>query len=148
MGLDITSARPWGETVIDDRYGSYGRIHQVRKWVLEYVEGNPARDVELAYNYANSLSNRAWDDMKIEKCPALINHSDCDGGYISFSYFGIRETSNPMDWADLDKLREELTELKLHREEMPAEVGKSFDDFCKFVLVEDEDDGFEIVNFG
>jgi len=131
-----------------EKFGSYSRIHEIRRWALEHIEGNPAERVEQAYKHFSPESEVAWSQMVIDKCPALINHSDCDGGYLSFEYFGIKDVENRVDWGNLDKLREELQQLKARKAEMPKETRESFEFLCEFVFPEDEDYDFQIVNFG
>ena len=77
---------------------------------------------------------------------AFINHNDSEGGYLSFSQLGIKGTENPIEWNDLDKLREELKEIgKL---DMPEEVREVYVDFERIVnMTEDSESKTVMVIF-
>ena len=130
MGLDIRSS------VKDDKFGSYGRLHILRRWVYEYVEGNKKEDVDLFYTSRGG-------SLKMDICPELLNHSDCDGGYISFLAFGIKRiiSNGELLIGDMDKLAKELLILKKkYYETMPIDVKEVFDDFCSYVFYSEDFD--------
>ena len=126
MGLNIHTLNNDGEKVKDyARYGSYGRIHVLRRWVgndYEKLEGDVYSDHNLIHT----------------NFPALINHSDCDGGYLSFKAFGIIDTKDHVEWGDLDELKDELTLLKKHKKEMPEDIKDCFNDLYDIVFPKDE----------
>ena len=67
--------------------------------------------------YCNLTDAKSIQDIEeITKYWALINHSDCDFGYVSFEYFGINQDKYPcekfMEWGNLDRLKKELKWLK------------------------------------
>lgn len=132
MGLNINTLSSGGSKIGDyERLGSYGTLHILRRWLMEHEEGNSEETVKKAYSYPEKEV-----DVKIEKYPALINHSDCDGGYLSFTHFGITETKDPIGWADLDRLRKELKEIgKL---KMPDVVREVYDRLNEIVNPKDD----------
>lgn len=86
MGLDI-----------DGYSRAYSTLQRLRRIALE-IEGNEAT-LEEVYRGAPT------------KFDQFINHSDCEGGYISFSSFSIRTIiydDNHYMLGDLDALREEM----------------------------------------
>lgn len=139
MGLDINSTDAHGYRVSEyTRLGSYGRIHVLRKWLLVFEEGNPQELVDKAYNHrSGNMSVEAWKQMTIVKYPRIIDHSDCDGGYISYSNFGIK--SGSWEWQDLDELRKELEQCKAIGS-MPDEVREVLQDFDKIVNMMSENE--------
>lgn len=141
MGLDIRSSLKSG------KFGSYHRLHILRQWVYEFVEGNSREDIEKFY----SLPTEKYKTivLKDSRCNALLNHSDCDGGYIDYEYFGIISI-NTDDSARLGDLRELAKELIMLREMfyhlMPCEVRNAFDDLCSYIFYDSYMDITEIVN--
>ncbi len=127
MGLNINTLDKKGKRIADyERLGSYSTLHILRKWVLEKVEHNPKKLIEEAYEHFDpEKSKKAWNKMKIVHCPALIDHSDCDGGYKSYSYFNVKKPS--WEIADLDKLWEEMIFLKTKTKKMDDDTLWVFD---------------------
>lgn len=143
MGLDINSVTNGGYMVANyERMGSYGSIHILRKWLLVNEEGNSQELVNTAYTqiFLGDSRHNYWNDLKIEKYPSFINHSDCDGGYISFKIYEIKESYNQVSWGNLDKLRTELEQMGKIRKNMPPEVQNVYDRFEKIVNKIDDDD--------
>lgn len=123
MGLNINTFDKKGNRISEyARLGSYGTLHILRKWVLEKVEGNSKELVEKFYSYAlpPKEQEEVEKQIKVVHCPALLDHSDCDGGYKSYSHFKIKESS--WEWADLDKLWEEMVFLKTKTKEMDEDT--------------------------
>lgn len=109
MGLDINTYGKGKKEIGGGRMGSYGAIHILRDWVLINVEGNSEDLVKQAHRYGSKEANEAWDKLVIEKCPCLINHSDCDGGYIDTKHYKKKAT---WEWNSLTDLVRELSMLK------------------------------------
>ncbi len=132
MGLDIRSS------IKSERFGGYNRIHILRKWVYEFVEGNSREDIDKFYALPTGKYEQIT--LKDEKCSSLLNHSDCDGCYIDYKYFGIVniETDGSLRIGDLTKLAEELAMLKnKYYEEMPPLVKEVFDDLCSYIFYDE-----------
>ena len=106
-----------GLAINNYRY-SYSRLHRLREWALK-VENNK-----------NSLKE-IYENKGRTKFDEFINHSDCDGGYISFNKFGITQIKNNNDflWENLDKLREEVEELNRHKETLEDSDLESWNNF-------------------
>lgn len=120
MGLDINSIDYAGYKVADyERMGSYSTIHILRRWILEELEGNPKELVDRYYNFLGD-STDAWMKLKKDMFPRIVQHSDSDGGYISFKFFGLKEGS--WQWQNLDELRSEIWRLNKLKEKMPERV--------------------------
>ena len=125
MGLNISTLDYHGYTNTNERFGSYRYLHVLRQWVGKEID-------KLEFSNLHEL----YSDKNIRKTkfPVLIDHNDSEGGYLSFSEFGIEKVKDSVEWNDLDKLRLEMKELKKHHKEMPPEVKECFDDFYKFVF--------------
>lgn len=142
MGLDIRSS------IKSEKFGSYHRLHILRQWVYEFVEGNSREDIEKFYTISLIDDNKRID-LKDHICNALLNHSDCDGGYIDYEYFGIMNVNTDSS-ARLGDLRELAKELIMLKERfyhlMPCEVRNTFDDLCSYIFYDSNMDITEIVN--
>lgn len=134
MGLDLFSEHK------EDRFGSYSRLHRLKKWLLIHAEGNSQRTVEDAYNPMDGN----WDKLKIQKFPEIINHSDCDGCYIDLSYYGINSVKDTGFCGDINKLALELLKAqKEYRGKMPQDIVDIFVDFCSYVFYQSMPDALE-----
>lgn len=140
MGLNINTFDQQGNEVSHyERLGSYGTLHILRKWVLEKIEGNSKELIDKAYSHIPGKADKAWEQLKIVHCPALIDHSDCDGGYMSYSVFKVK---NPTwEWADLDKLWEEMIFLKTKTKEMDEDTLWVFNRLWEILDMRDEKEG-------
>jgi hypothetical protein len=136
MGLNINTFDENRKRIADyDRLGSYHTIHILRQWVMIHVEGNTKELVDRCYNHFsnNEDSEKAWKELKMEKCPKLLDHSDCDGGYKSFSHYKSVKKSDWL-WQDLDALRAELKMLKKdYYKDMDEDTKWVFDTFNKII---------------
>lgn len=132
MGLDIRTINRYGNKVKEERFGSYGRIHILRKWIYKNLDGFTDKEIESYYDYKSTERI----DLNSKSCPAICNHSDADGGYIDTKQFSVG-LHNDMEWADVNDLNNEITKLKEMRDKMSPEVQEVFDDLAK--LVEDEE---------
>src|SRR4051812_17572157 len=114
---------------INNYSSSYHTLQELRKFALK-VEGNttllmcneddpfPNRSscgqcIYCKLNGKSSIEERS----AVTRYYALIDHSDCSYGYLSFSYFNIKE-QNPKTvsrWDDLDELKREVEELNQHK---------------------------------
>lgn len=127
MGLDI----------VEYGYG-YGTLHVLRQWALTVGGSKLKLDCEGAQRdcgkcaYCKLSKAKYFDERaKITKFYEFIDHSDCEGGYISFGKFGIKNPSSLLrcEWGDLDKLQEEVKELEKHEEKIPESYKQAWEDF-------------------
>jgi hypothetical protein len=139
MGLNINTFAKSGKRISEyERLGSYHTLHILRQWVLVHVEGNSQELVDECYGYGPK-SDEAWEKMKMEKCSKLLNHSDCDGGYKSFSHYKSVKKDD-FEWQDLDELRTELKMLKKgYYKQMDDETKLVFDRFNGIINKKEED---------
>lgn len=122
---------------------SYSRLHQLRQFALD-VEGNEkklmCRDYGTIKNCGLCIYCGVDNNISITKYNELINHCDCDcdGGYISFNMFGIKEILDEKKvlWGNLDKLKEEVEELNKHTNQL-GDLLKVWQDFYDDVMSEE-----------
>lgn len=133
MGLNIIALTYSGEKTYSEKFGSYGRLHILRDWIFTELLGKPK--IEEKYK----PDGPTYYDGEYGDYPALLNHSDADGYYLSFSEFGIKEVYN-VDWCgNLDKLRKEMQELlNNHTSEMPDDVLAVFNSLYGVVNSHDQ----------
>lgn len=131
MGLDIRTVSHSGNIIKEDRFGSYGRIHVLRKWIYKVLDGYTDEQIESYYDYKRPPEERIDLDSKV--CPAICNHADSDGGYFDADYFQV-EVKKPMFWADIHELEKEINYLEIQTRLMPEEVKMVFDDLKSFLF--------------
>ena len=129
MGLDIRTVSYSGNTIKEDRFGSYGRIHVLRKWIYKTLDGYTDEQIEAYYDYKRPPEERI--DLESKVCPAICNHCDSEGGYLNPEDYKV-EIKDPMFWADIRDLDKELKLLNPKRMEMPEEVRLAFEDLRDF----------------
>jgi hypothetical protein len=135
MGLDINNYS-----------SSYHTLHELRKFALN-IEGNTD---PLMCNESMSFKKspcgqcvycKLTGKLSIEERSsvtrfyAFIDHSDCEYGYISFSYFNIKE-QNPDavgEWDDLDELKREVEELNQHKNMLEGYLLEAWEAFYQDV---------------
>ena len=138
MGLNINTFDKDDNRILDyERLGNYHTLHILRQWVMIHVEGNSKELVDSCYGL--DKDELAWAKLKIKKCPKLIDHSDCDGGYKSFTFYKDADW-NSWEWQDLDALRLELKMLKKnYYKSMDEDTKIVFDRFNGIVNKKSED---------
>jgi len=134
MGLDITALTYYGDITWSDKFGSYGTLHRLRDWVF----------VEIL-NKDKSSDKHSYYDSEYGDYEALLNHSDADGYYLSFSEFKVKTVEDVTWCGNLDKLREEMKSLAEYREKMPEEVQWVYDRLLEVVNNKDKHDENEPV---
>ena len=135
MGLNILKMSPLGEQLNKDtRMGSYEELHSLRKWIICSLEGMKEED-RWSGDWFYTPEN-----MEKTQFPTIVNHSDCDGGYINFEAVGIVNVDNPKQWWCCKQLKYELNQIKNnHYSEMPPGIAEVFDRFYKLTCpTEDE----------
>lgn len=122
---------------IDTYSSSYRTLHVLRQFALD-VEENPVK--LWCYDYGDSTNCGKCvyclidDNPSMTKFHEFINHSDCDGGYISYSQFGIDKSEMKIEsWGDLDKLKEEVEELDKRKDLVPDGYRDIWADFVEDV---------------
>lgn len=126
MGLDINNYSY-----------SYGRLHQLRQLALDYERQEI--DIKEFYYLPNPQT----------KFNEFINHSDCEGIYVSKNSPKYEEYKQEIlegygqlecYFGDLDKLKEELNELNPYVQERlkDSPLLQSWNDFYEDVMDEDE----------
>ena len=121
MGLDI-----------NDYSASYGQLHRLRQFALDVEFGKGKVDLHELYD---KLPDEDYDKFKKEtKFYEIINHSDCDGGYIDLKKMGLKiknedKFRKSLMWGDLNKLKEEVEELNKHKEILEGWDLQSWDMF-------------------
>jgi hypothetical protein len=98
--------------------------------VVEHIEGLPVEE-------GDTVSKEAFEKTTF---PALICHSDAEGGYLSFEQLGIVATKDTLMWADLDTLRLELKRIGEYRDRMPDLVSAAYDDLLSMIVGSGEGD--------
>lgn len=121
-----------------ERFGSYSTLHILRKWVLVNEEGYTQEQVDAMYDYKNP-----GKALEAKKYPALLEHSDCDGGYLDPSMFSV-ELTNKMEWGDIRDLKAEVEQLS--KKEMPEEVRIVLERLIDF-LADKDDESVSIMYF-
>lgn len=107
---------------INNYQSSYSTLHRLRRIAL-LIEEN-SHTLEEIYDVKGST-----------RFNEFINHSDCEGGYISYKTFGIKDYKDESYMCgDLDKLKKEVEEIKenLDRFENPMD-RRMMENFIKDV---------------
>ena len=130
--------------VINNYSYNYGTLQSLRRWAL-LVEKNKRKLMCFDYgvNKLNSERckkcvycnlNGVLENKKrkeIVEFYEFVDHSDSDGGYISFSLFGIKESPEKIhgEWGDLDRLKAEVKELDKHTKSLNGKLLNAWNDF-------------------
>jgi hypothetical protein len=134
MGLDI-----------GEYHASYHELHRLRQFALD-VEKNKKKLMCRDYHEIENCGKCiycALDNIKdekeikgITKFYEFINHSDCDGGYISFKTFGINKLpKETIGWGNLDELQKEVKELNKHKRVLKDWDLTSWEAFYRDVIL-------------
>ena len=131
----------------------YSILSSLRRWALT-VENNKRKLACFDYGVKDFKGDRCGKCIycalhgnlsvkgreKIVKFYEFIDHSDSDGGYISFSRFGIEKLSDKVIgfWGDLDQLKSEIEELDKHTKTLNEKYHSAWKDFREDVF-ESED---------
>lgn len=127
MGLDIS-----------DYSYNYAALHHLRQAALD-IEGRGRKLRCEDYGKEDHCGKCAYckldhaktvaEQKKVTRFYEFINHSDCDGGYLSFSRFGVTKKRDS-EWGDLDELKKEVKKInkKIKVSSGWQEVWNSFND--------------------
>ncbi len=136
MGLDINNYS-----------ASYSQIHRLRAWALKVAKkkfklmcsdyGKMDGCGKCAYCRLSQVDTaKGWG--KLVKFYEFINHSDCEGGYISLKKLGLKvvDAKKFKDnlWGDLDRLVVEVRELNKHKKELKNWNRTTWDSFYSDVM--------------
>ena len=109
---------------------NYHTLQELRRFALK-VEKNPLT-LEQVYEKLNELEPKDWH--KVTMFSEFINHSDCDGGYVSLNNLGLKiedekKFRNHNIIGDLDLLKVEMKWLNGYADLMTSELRQAFEDF-------------------
>ncbi|MBW2969041.1 hypothetical protein KY314_02910 [Candidatus Woesearchaeota archaeon] len=124
---------------------SYRILQKLREYALKSEHNKSCifcEDLERAYSELDKIdfTKKDWDkkEKELTSYPNFINHTDCNGGYISCKNIGVSliPSADRIFWRDLDELKKEVEELsnndiflELCREGSISTIKCAWDDF-------------------